>query len=145
VPDIASRAAGYAMPGVIVDGQDVLACYRASVDAVTRARAGEGPSLIEAKTYRFHEHAYGLAVPVPYRDQAEVESWPSTVDPITLFIDRLLGWQLVDEDAVRQVRADVEVDVAHAVEFARESPYPPPEAAYADLYADSPQLEGVFS
>jgi acetoin:2,6-dichlorophenolindophenol oxidoreductase subunit alpha len=141
VPDIASRAAGYAMPGVIVDGQDVLACYRASRDAVARARAGEGPSLIEAKTYRFHEHAYGLTVPVPYRDQVEVDSWPSTVDPIMLFIERLLGWNLADDAVIRQVRAGVEADVAYAVEFARDSPYPPPEAAYTDLYADSPQIE----
>jgi pyruvate dehydrogenase E1 component alpha subunit len=143
VPDIASRAAGYAMPGVVVDGQDVLACYRASRDAVARARAGEGPSLIEAKTYRFHEHAYGLAVPVPYRDQAEVDRWPATVDPITLFVERLRGWGLADDAVIDEVRSGVEADVAHAVEFARESPYPPPEAAYADLYADSPQLEGV--
>jgi pyruvate dehydrogenase E1 component alpha subunit len=131
------------MPGVVVDGQDVLACYRASRDAVARARAGEGPSLIEAKTYRFHEHAYGLAVPVPYRDQAEVDRWPATVDPITLFVERLRGWGLADDAVIDEVRSGVEADVAHAVEFARESPYPPPEAAYADLYADSPQLEGV--
>lgn len=142
VADIASRAAGYAMPGVVVDGQDVLACYRATRDAVARARAGAGPSLIEAKTYRFHEHAYGLAVPVPYRDQAEVDSWPSKVDPISLFIERLLGWELIETDTVRRVRAGVEDEVARAVQFARDSPYPPLSDAYSDIYADSPELEG---
>lgn len=137
VPDIAMRAAGYAMPGVVVDGQDVLAVYRAVRDAVARARAGEGPSLIEAKTYRFHEHAYGLAVPVPYRDQKVVDSWFDTVDPITLFAERLERWGLFDADAIGGVRAEVEADVTAAVEFARNSPYPPPEAAYADLYSNT--------
>ncbi len=137
VPDIAIRAAGYAMPGVIVDGQDVLACYRATAEAVARARRGDGPSLVEAKTHRFHEHAYGLAVPVPYRDQAVVDSWFDTVDPITLFTDRLRRWELADATAIDEVRRAVERDVEQAVTFARESPYPPPEAAYTDLYADT--------
>jgi acetoin:2,6-dichlorophenolindophenol oxidoreductase subunit alpha len=139
VPDIAIRAAGYAMPGVVVDGQDVLACYRATAEAVARARAGGGPALIEAKTYRFHEHAYGLAVPVPYRDQAVVDSWFDTVDPIRLFIERLRRWSLADLAVIDDVRAAVEVDVEQAVTFAKESPYPPPEAAYTDLYAETPE------
>ena len=138
VPDIAIRAVGYAMPGVVVDGQDVLACYRATAEAVARARRGDGPSLIEAKTYRFHEHAYGLAVPVPYRDQAVVDTWFDTVDPITLFTERLRGWQLADAAAIDEVRVAVEHDVEEAVTFAKESPYPPPEAAYTDLYAETP-------
>lgn len=140
VADIAVRAAGYAMPGVIVDGQDVLAVYRAARDAVARARANEGPSLIEAKTYRFGEHAYGLSVPSPYRDQADVDRWPA-VDPIPMFIDRLTAWGLADDATVSAVRATVEAEVARAVKFAKDSPFPPPEAAYADVYADSPQRE----
>jgi acetoin:2,6-dichlorophenolindophenol oxidoreductase subunit alpha len=138
VPDIAIRAAGYAMPGVVVDGQDVLASYRATSEAVARARGDGGPSLIEAKTYRFHEHAYGLAVPVPYRDQAVVDTWFDTVDPIKLFIERLLRWELADLAVIDEVRGAVERDVEHAVTFAKESPYPPPEAAYTDLYAETP-------
>lgn len=137
VPDIAIRAAGYAMPGVVVDGQDVLACYRATATAVARARRGEGPSLIEAKTYRFHEHAYGLSVPVPYRDQEVVDSWFDTVDPITLFAHRLHVWGLATETDVTTVHAEVERAVERAVQFAKDSPYPPPEAAYTDLYADA--------
>lgn len=135
VTEIASRAAGYSMPGVRVDGQDVLACYRATNDAVTRARNGEGPSLIEAVTYRFHEHAYGLALPRPYRDQSEVDSWWDTVDPIILFADRLNGMGLTTERELAELRAEVADEVDQAIEFARESPYPEPDAAYTDLYA----------
>lgn len=137
VPDIAMRAAGYSMPGVVVDGQDVLAVYRAAHAAVRRARAGAGASLIEAKTYRFHEHAYGLVVPQPYRDQDVVDGWFDTVDPITLFHDRLIGWQIATGEELAALHDDVRSEVDAAVEFARESPFPPPEAAYTDLYAPS--------
>ncbi|MQA03265.1 MAG: pyruvate dehydrogenase (acetyl-transferring) E1 component subunit alpha [Streptosporangiales bacterium] len=141
VPDIAIRAAGYAMPGVVVDGQDVLGCYRATSAAAARARRGDGPSLIEAKTYRFHEHAYGLAVPVPYRDQTVVDSWFDTVDPITSFAGRLLAWRLADEADINAVRAGVEQVVEQAVQFAKDSPYPEPEAAYTDLYAAPEEVD----
>ena len=137
VPDVAMRAAGYAMPGVVVDGQDVLAVYRATAEAVRRARAGEGPSLVEAKTYRFHEHAYGLVVPQPYRDQKVVDSWFDTVDPITLFHQRLVEWGVATEAELTALRDEVQTEVDAAVDFARRSPFPPPEAAYTDLYAPS--------
>lgn len=135
VRDIATRAAGYSMPGVTVDGQDVLAVYRATRDAVARARAGDGPSLVEAKTYRFHEHAYGLVVPRPYRDQSVVDSWFDTVDPITLFHRRLVCSSVATDEELAALRAEVSAEVEAAVEFAKASPYPPPEAAYTDLYA----------
>jgi TPP-dependent pyruvate/acetoin dehydrogenase alpha subunit len=135
VPDVSMRAAGYSMPGVTVDGQDVLAVYRATRDAVSRARAGDGPSLVEAKTYRFHEHAYGLVVPQPYRDQSVVDSWFSTVDPLSLFHTRLLDWGVLSSAELSSLRDAVQAEVDAAVEFAKSSPYPPPEAAYADVYA----------
>ncbi|MEJ2861713.1 thiamine pyrophosphate-dependent dehydrogenase E1 component subunit alpha [Actinomycetospora flava] len=135
VPDVAMRAAGYGMPGVTVDGQDVLAVYRATREAVERARRGEGPSLVEAKTYRFHEHAYGLVLPRPYRDQAVVDSWFDTVDPITLFHDRLLADGVLTAGELQALRDEVAAEVEAAVEFARRSPYPPPEAAWTDVYA----------
>jgi TPP-dependent pyruvate/acetoin dehydrogenase alpha subunit len=137
VPEVSMRAAGYSMPGVTVDGQDVLAVYRASTEAVRRARAGEGPSLVEAKTYRFHEHAYGLAVPQPYRDQSVVDGWFETLDPVRLFHDRLLAWGVATPDELDAVRDEVQSEVDAAVEFAKASPFPPPEAAYTDLYAPS--------
>lgn len=139
VPDVATRAAGYSMPGTVVDGQDVLAVYRATREAVARARAGDGPSLVEAKTYRFHEHAYGLVVSRPYRDQSVVDTWFDTVDPVTLFHDRLIAWGVATEEELVALHASVKSEVDEAVEFARRSPFPPPEAAYADVYAPSPE------
>jgi pyruvate dehydrogenase E1 component alpha subunit len=137
VPDIAMRAAGYSMPGVVVDGQDVLACYRATREAVERARRGEGPSLIEAKTYRFHEHAYGLKVPQPYIADEVVEGWREEHDPIALFEARLDAWGVLPAAQRAEVRAAAQADVDAAVEFARESPFPDPSQAYTDLYADT--------
>lgn len=137
VPDVAMRAAGYGMPGVTVDGQDVLAVFRATRDAVGRARSGQGPSLVEAKTYRFHEHAYGLVLPQSYRDQSVVDSWFDTVDPITLFHDRLLRWGVLTAEQLQRVHDEVRSEVDAAVEFARNSPYPAPESAYTDVYAPS--------
>ena len=135
VPDIAIRAAGYGMPGVVVDGQDVVAVYAAAVEAVARARRGEGPTLIEAKTYRFHEHAYGLAVPQPYRDQAMVDEWHRTVDPLELFRRRVTAWGLATDEELDALRQEVAAEVDAAVEFAKASPFPEPETAYADIYA----------
>jgi pyruvate dehydrogenase E1 component alpha subunit len=136
VADIASRAAGYGMPGVIVDGQDVVACYEAVRDAVARARRGEGPTLVEAKTYRFHEHAYGLKVADPYIADETLALWRESLDPIALFERRLAGVLTdAEQDAIR---GEVDAEIAAAVEFARASPLPEPAAAYADLYADTP-------
>ncbi|GAA4527350.1 MULTISPECIES: thiamine pyrophosphate-dependent dehydrogenase E1 component subunit alpha [Nonomuraea] len=134
VEDISVRATGYGMPGVTVDGQDPVATYEAVSAAVARARRGEGPSLVEAKTYRFHEHAYGLRVKNSYRDQSEVDVWRQERDPIDLFRRRLLDEGLADEAAVEALDSEVRAEVAAAVEFARDSPYPEPEEAYRDLY-----------
>ena len=136
VENIADRAAGYSCPGVTVDGQDVLACYRATTAAVDRARRGAGPSIVEAKTLRFHEHAYGLRLPQEYLDPAEVERWRTERDPIALFVARLRAWALLDDAGLAGIEAQVRAEVDQAVEFARQSPYPPPEAAYANLYAE---------
>lgn len=143
VPDIATRAAGYAMPGEVVDGQDVLACYRATTQAVARARRGDGPSLVEAKTYRFHEHAYGLRVAEPYRDEDEVTRWTAERDPIPLFERQLVAWGVADADTLAAVRAEVTAEVEAAVAFARESPYPEPGEAWTDVYAPTPPAEGA--
>lgn len=141
ITNIADRAAGYSIPGVTVDGQDVLACYRATRDAVSRARRGEGPSIVEAKTYRFHEHAYGLKLPQEYRDEDQTEQWRQTLDPIDLFIDRLQGWELLSAADIDQVRQSVDDEVAAAVKFAVDSPYPEPEAAYRNLYAPTEESD----
>jgi pyruvate dehydrogenase E1 component alpha subunit len=133
-PDIAKRGSGYGMPGVIVDGQVVEEVHAATEEAVARARAGEGPTLIEAKTYRFDEHSRNLNVPIPYRTEEEVEHHRTTRDPLVLYRTVLEGRGITpaDLDAIRDEVADV---VADAVDFAKESPFP----AFEDLY------ENMFS
>ena len=133
--DLAERAAAYDMPGVVVDGQDVVKVYETVKSAVDRARSGDGPSFIEAKTYRFDEHAYLLPISVPYRTQTEIEEWKRR-DPILLFQERLSADQLLtdDEIAATEVAASREID--EAVELARRSPEPPPEFAFDDMYAN---------
>jgi TPP-dependent pyruvate/acetoin dehydrogenase alpha subunit len=135
VPNIADRAVGYGMPGVIVDGQDVLACYRATRVAVERARHGEGPTLIEAKTYRFTEHAYGLMIPEPYLDDAVVEGWREDRDPVALFDARLDAWGVLSPERRTAIATTVDEEVEAAVRFGLESPYPDPSEAYTDIYA----------
>jgi acetoin:2,6-dichlorophenolindophenol oxidoreductase subunit alpha len=136
VPDIARRAVGYDIPGVVVDGQDVVETYLATVAAVARARAGEGPTLIEAKTYRFHEHAYGLTLKEEYLDPAVVQRWRDEHDPLELFAARLTKGGVLSSEEQALLRLGVEEEVAAAVEFARSSPFPPAGAAYTDVYAD---------
>lgn len=135
VEDVAARAAGYGMPGEIVDGQDALAVYERVGAAVERARAGEGPALVEAKTYRYVDHAENLPVQ-PYRADEEVERWRAR-DPIPLLRGRVLesGW--ASEEELAALEGDVEAELEEAVRFARESPFPEPDALYEDLFAGS--------
>jgi pyruvate dehydrogenase E1 component alpha subunit len=134
VEDIAARAAGYSMPGVTVDGQDVLAVYEAVNEAVDRAREGGGPSLVETKTYRFENHSIGALIE-HYRPAEEVEYWRTERDPITLFRIVLLE-RGFDEDQLDDLDRAVEEELAAAVEFARTSPVPPPEAAFTHLFTN---------
>lgn len=121
-PDIARRADGYGMPGVRVDGQDVEAVHAVTEDAVARARAGGGPTLIEALTYRFDEHSNRLAIPIQYREAEEVAHWRGTRDPIALYREMLVERDCLD--AVVAIEAAVTTLTDEAVRFARESPEP---------------------
>lgn len=132
--NIAERAAGYGMPGTIVDGQDPVAVYEATAEAAERARAGEGPSLVEAKTYRVKEHAEGIPISVAYRSDEEVEAWIAR-DPIPAFGERLLAEGALDREGLAALEGEVEEELAAAVQFARESPDPAPEEAFEDMYA----------
>ena len=127
-PDIAKRADGYGMPGVIVDGQDVDAVYQATQTAVDRARRGDGPTLIEAKTYRFDEHALNLTVPFPYRSDEEIADYKTNRDPIVLYKAQLLKNGMDDE--LTAIEQSVTNEVDDAVSFAKESPFPD----FADVY-----------
>lgn len=133
IENIADRAAGYAMPGVIVDGQDVVAVYEAVNKAVQRARAGQGPSLVETKTYRFDPHSIGL--PIETRDPKEVQEWRSTRDPLELF-RKALAARGVATATVDGISAEVAAEITAAVEFGRASPIPPLEAAFTHVFTN---------
>jgi 2-oxoisovalerate dehydrogenase E1 component len=132
--DVASRAAAYGVPGVAVDGNDVLAVWQAMREAVERARRGDGPTLIEARTYRTVGHHEGDPVTGVYRSQQEVDAWKERC-PIALFRKQLLdrGEQAADLDAIDKA---VEQQVQEAVEFARSSPDPEPATLHAHVWAE---------
>lgn len=134
VPNIADRAAGYGMPGVVVDGQDVLAVHDAMATAVHRARTGEGPTLIEAKTYRYLDHAANLRRETNYRSQDEVAGWKDR-DPIKLFADRLTGDFQFAQAELDAIEDAVRADVDDAVAFAKDSPFPDAASAWTDVFA----------
>src|SRR6476661_5331377 len=134
---IADRAAGFGMPGVRVeDGQDVLAVHDAVSAAVARARAGEGPTLVEVVTYRYNEHSEGLKLGVDYRNQDEKAEWIAK-DPIVLFRAELIRRGILDDAAADALEAEVLKEVDDAVAFTDASPYPDPSVAFDDLYTDS--------
>jgi pyruvate dehydrogenase E1 component alpha subunit len=132
IEDIADRAAGYGMPGIVVDGNDVVAVYSAVREYAEPARNGGGPVLIEAKTYRMRGHFVGD--PQVYRDADEVVAQRAN-DPIERQTRRMLAERLLDDAALERLRAEVEEELAAAVRFGRESPLPEPEEALDDLYA----------
>jgi pyruvate dehydrogenase E1 component alpha subunit len=133
VKDVAVRAASYDMPGVIVDGNDVLAVRRAMEEAVTRARAGQGPTLVEAKTYRHRGHYEGDMG--AYRSADEVSEWLAR-DPIAVFGKRLVEEHGVTQAALDEVASVVEGVLDEAAEFADASPHPSPHEALEDVYLD---------
>lgn len=132
IADIAARGQSYGMPGQIVDGQDVLAVHRTVARAVSQARASRGPTLIEAKTYRFCEHSEGTMGP-PYRSEEEIAAWRRR-DPIDLFTTWLFEQYKLEESVVASVRLDVELEVTSALDFASNSPEPVPDSLYEDLF-----------
>jgi len=132
VPDVAARAAAYNIPGVVVDGNDVLAVYEAVQEAVKRARAGEGPTLIECKTYRYRGHFEGD--PTVYRPEEEVREWKKK-DPIPRFEEKLAQMGIMTEEQMKQVREEIAGKIEEAVKFAEESPWPSPEEVLEDVYA----------
>ena len=129
---IADRAAAYGLPGVLVDGNDPLAVRDAVAAAVARARAGGGTTLVEARTVRLGGHI--AHDPQHYRSREELAAaWEAC--PIKRFRARLAAAGLLTEEAYARMEAEVEADVAAAVEFARQSPVPEPREAFEDLWA----------
>lgn len=132
--DVAARAAGYGIPGVVVDGNDVMAVYEAAEAAVSRARAGQGPTLIECKTYRWRGHTERPGQEDP-RPKEEIEEWRQR-DPINRYATNLMDQGLLTEEAWQQMDADILAAIEDAVKFSEESPFPDPDAAVEDIFAD---------
>lgn len=133
VPEIYKKGPAFGMVGVEVDGMDVLAVREAAQAAIARARAGEGPTLIEALTYRFRGHS--LADPDELRSKAEKETWLAR-DPIKRFAAYLTGKGLATEAELQAINARVQAEVDAAVEFAEASPEPNPDELYRYVFAD---------
>ncbi|MYE88804.1 thiamine pyrophosphate-dependent dehydrogenase E1 component subunit alpha [Candidatus Poribacteria bacterium] len=133
--DVAARAAGYGIPGVVVDGNDVMAVYEAAEAAVNRARAGQGPTLIECKTYRWRGHTERPGQEDP-RPKEEIEEWQQR-DPINRFATSLMEHGLLTEEAWQKMDAEILGAIEDAVKFSEESPFPKPEAAVEDIFAES--------
>lgn len=134
VKDVADRAKGYGIPGVVVDGSDVLACYAAAKEAHDRARAGGGPTLVECKTYRYLPHTSDDD-DKSYRSREEVEEHRHR-DPIDRFASMLLGRGLLDGPALNTITKEVTAEVELAIRTAWEAPDPSPETALRHVFAE---------
>lgn len=131
--EIYKKAKVFGMEGVEVDGMDVLAVHEVAQTAIARARAGEGPTLIEALTYRFRGHS--LADPDELRSAAEKEEWLAR-DPITKFKSHLINQKLVKEQELLDIDKKIQTLIEEAVQFAEESPDPKPEDLYRYIFVD---------
>ena len=132
IHDIADRAVGYGIPGVVVDGMDVLAVHEVAGEAVARARSGGGPTLIEAKTYRYRGHFEGDSG--VYRPKEEIETWLKK-DPIKLYQEKLLEMKAITPEMAKKIDEEALAEMDAAVKFAEESPPPGPEEVLKGVYA----------
>ncbi len=131
--DVAARAAGYGIPGMVVDGNDIFAVHQAANQAVDRARSGDGPTLIECKTYRWRGHTERRGQADP-RDLGEIEEWKGK-DPIALLERRLREQGELDDAGLQTLEGDISAALKAAVAFAEASPFPLPEQASDDVFA----------
>jgi len=133
IEQLSTRAAGYGMPGVTVDGNDPIAMYGAAATAIDRARAGDGPTLIEAMTYRFMGHFYGDQM--PYMDQEEYQA-ALAADPLPRFRSLLIDEGHASEEDLAAIEKQAGAEADDAVEFAFASPPPDPSTLFEDVYAE---------
>ena len=132
IENLSMRAAAYGVPGVTVDGNDVIEVYRATQEAAERARHGGGPTLIEAKTYRWKGHS--KSDKQRYRSKEEVKEWQER-DPIARLAQRMLEANVLDEESLARMQSQVEEEIAAAIEFAKASPEPDPGTLLEGVYA----------
>jgi len=133
VTDIAKRAVAYDMPGITVDGDDVLAVYEAACPVIDRARRGDGPTLLEAKTHRWYGHYVGD--PQRYRSKEELEKCPE-FDPIPRLEAKLIEEKVVTQDEVKEIEEGISAELDEAEKFALESPLPEAESALEHVYCE---------
>lgn len=134
IVDVADRAAGYGMPGVIVDGMDAIAVYEAAGEAIERARKGGGPTLLECKTYRFYDHVGVRGMGLTYRTDEELQRWMKR-DPIKLMEKKLVDMGVATAKKLEQVHDKVREEIKAAVVFAETSPLPDPVTLLDDVYS----------
>jgi len=137
--DLAVRAKAYDIPGIVVDGNDVSEVYRVTKEAVERARKGEGPSLIECKTYRWKGHHVGDPGLV-YRLEKETEEWKNRC-PIKTFRERLIKEKIFSKEELDLIEKDTKEMIKEAADFAIQSPYPDDNEAYKDLFVEEEGVE----
>jgi pyruvate dehydrogenase E1 component alpha subunit len=142
ISDIADRAASYGIPGVIVDGNDVVAVYEIVGEAVDRARRGEGPTLIEAKTMRMRGHHEGD--PETYRRKEELEEW-RIKDPLDRFSKMLLDNKILTPGKIERSRDRFSKEIEEAVEFARKEPYPEDGELTSDVFYPGSEMPQTFA
>ena len=130
---VSDRAAAFNIPGVTMDGMDVFEVYQKTGEAIDRARTGGGPTLLEARTYRFLGHFVGD--PQPYRTREEVEQWKQR-DPILLFRQRVLPEGKIAAEELDAIDAAIKKEMEAAVQFGRESPEPEIESALQDIFTE---------
>jgi pyruvate dehydrogenase E1 component alpha subunit len=133
IKNVAQRAMAYDIPGVVADGMDVFDVYQKSGEAIDRARTGGGPTLVEAKTYRFMGHYVGD--PQTYRSKDEVEQWKKR-DPIVMFRKRVTEEGKIPLAELDAIDASIKREMEQAVEFARQSPEPEIESALQDIFTE---------
>ena len=133
--DMVTRAAGFGVPGEVVDGQDVRKVYATAKAIVDRVRSGAGPAFLVCNTYRFHGHHVGDINRTYYRSKKEEETWKTERDPVKSFADWLIAQSLADRARLDQINAEVQAEVDKAVEFAVAAPYPSVDKVDQDIYA----------
>lgn len=130
--NLSDRAVAYGIPGMTIDGNDVMAVFKASGECINRARRGDGPSIVECKTYRYHGHFEGD--PQTYKPKAEIEDWMKK-DPIPRFRLVLIGMGILSQDFAESIDRELNMEIDQAIKFAVESPHPAPEETLEDVYA----------
>ena len=136
ITNVSDRAAGYNMPGFLVDGMDVFAVYDAAGQAVARARAGEGPSMLECRTYRYYGHTV-FDNPLSYRTKEEEDHWRA-LDPLKQFRETVIPQGEITAQELDRIDKEAEELMEDAIKFADESPLPNPTELYEDVYVQYP-------